>query len=77
MLTAQIWAALGAQTVTVVAESTWGETIGDLAADLDHIIARRQQLETDIEEAFLEHPLRTSPQQHVRIRAPHRSENPR
>ncbi|MDE0440021.1 MAG: hypothetical protein OXJ36_16815 [bacterium] len=56
-LTAQIWAALGAQTVTVVAESTWGETIGDLAADLDRIIAVRQRLEADIEEAFLEHPL--------------------
>jgi len=76
-LTAQIWAALGAQTVTVVAESTWGKTIGDLAADLDRIIAVRQRLEADIEEAFLEHPLRTSPQQHVRVRAPHRSENPR
>ncbi|MDE0169124.1 MAG: hypothetical protein OXS29_06355 [bacterium] len=56
-LTAQIWAALGAQTVTVVAESTWGETIGDLAADLEGIIAVRQRLEADIEEAFLEHPL--------------------
>jgi hypothetical protein len=76
-LTDEIWAALRAQTVTVVAEATWGETIGNLAADLDRIIAVRQQLEVDIEEAFLEHPLRTSPQQHVRIRAPHRSENPR
>ena len=52
-----IWAALRAQTVTVVAEATWGETIGDLAADLDRIITRRQQLEADIGEAFLEHPL--------------------
>jgi len=76
-LTAQIWAALRAQTVTVVAEATWGETIGSLASDLDRIIAVRQQLEADIEEAFLEHPLRTSPQHNVRIRAPHRSENPR
>ena len=76
-LTAQIWAALRAQTVTVVAEATWGETIGDLAADLDRIIAVRQQLEADIEKAFLEHPLRTSPQHNVRIRVPHRSHNPR
>ena len=59
-LTAQIWAALRAQTVTVVAESTWGETIGDLAGDLEGIVAQRERLEADIEEAFLEHPLGTS-----------------
>ena len=53
-----IRAAPAAQTVTVVAEATWGETIGDLAADLDRIIARRDQLEADIEAAFLERPLR-------------------
>ena len=76
-LTDEIWAALRAQTVTVVAEATWGETIRDLAADLDRNIARRQTLAADIEEAFLEHPLRTSPQQHVRVRAPHRRHNPR
>ncbi len=76
-LTDEIWAALGAQTVTVVAEGTWGETIGDLAGDLDRIVAQRERLEADIEEAFLEHPLRTSPQHNVRVRAPHRSENPR
>ncbi len=76
-LTDQISAALGSQTVTVPAEETWGETIGDLAADLDRIINRRQRLEADIEQAFLEHPLRTSPQQHVRVRAPHRRSNPR
>ena len=56
-LTDQIWAALRAQTVTVVAEATWGETIGDLAADLDRIIAQRKSLEADIGQAFLEHPL--------------------
>ena len=55
-LTDEIWAALRSQTVTVVAEATWGETISDLAADLDRIIARRQRLAADIEEAFLEHP---------------------
>lgn len=52
-----IWAALRAQTVTVVAEAAWGETIGDLVADLDRIIARRRGLEADIGKAFLEHPL--------------------
>ena len=52
-----IWAALRAQTVTVVAEATWGETIGDLTGDLDRIISRRDQLEADIEAAFSEHPL--------------------
>ena len=56
-LTDQIWAALAAQTVTVVAETTWGETISDLTADLDRIIGRRDQLEADIGAAFLEHPL--------------------
>ena len=55
----QIWAALAAQTVTVVAEATWGETIGDLAGDLDRIIDRRERLEPDIGAAFLEHPLGT------------------
>ncbi len=43
-----IWAALAAQTVTVVAEATWCEPIGDLAADLDRITGRRDQLEADI-----------------------------
>ena len=83
-----IWAALGAQTVTVVAEATWGETIGDLAADLDRIIARRQRLEADIEEAFLEHPLgkvlnsmcgfgpRTGARTLAEIGDPHRFANP-
>ena len=37
----RIWAALGAQTVTVAAEATWGETIRDLTSDLDRIIAQR------------------------------------
>ena len=87
-LTAQIWAALKAQTVTVVAEATWAETIGDLAADLDRIITRRQRLETDIEEAFLDHPLgkvlnsmcgfgpRTGARTLAEIGDPHRFANP-
>ena len=72
-----VWAALSSQTVAVVAEATWGETISDLTADLDRIIGRRQSLAADIEAAFLEHPLRTSTQQHVRVRTPHRREDPR
>ena len=56
-LTEAIWAALDAQSLTVTAEATWGDTISDLAADLDRICARRAQLTADIEEAFLAHPL--------------------
>ena len=52
-----IVAALDAQTVTLPAEDTWGEVIVDLVADLDRIHARRDQLATQIEEAFLAHPL--------------------
>ena len=55
--TEAIWAALDAQSLTVTAEATWGDTISDLAADLDRICARRDQLTADIEEAFLAHPL--------------------
>ena len=87
-LTDEIWAALRAQTVTVAAEATWGETIGDLAADLDRIIARRQRLEADIEGAFLDHPLgkvlntmcgfgpRTGARTLAEIGDPHRFANP-
>ena len=87
-LTDQIWAALRAQTVTVVAEATWGETIRDLAADLDRIIAQRKSLEADIGQAFLEHPLgkvlnsmcgfgpRTGARTLAEIGDPHRFANP-
>ena len=83
-----IWAALGAQTVTVAAEATWGETIGDLTADLDRIIGRRHQLTADIEKVFLEHPLgkvlntmcgfgpRTGARTLAEIGDPHRFANP-
>ena len=83
-----IWAALRAQTVTVVAEATWGETIGDLAGDLDRIVARRERLEADIGAAFLEHPLgkvlntmcgfgpRTGARTLAEIGDPHRFANP-
>ena len=83
-----VWAALSSQTVTVVAEATWGETISDLTADLDRIIARRDRLEADIEAAFLEHPLgkvlntmcgfgpRTGARTLAEIGDPHRFANP-
>ena len=56
-LTEAIWTALDAQSLTVVAEAAWGHTISELAADLDRICARRDQLTGDIEAAFLAHPL--------------------
>ena len=56
-LTDAIWAALDAQTITVTAEAAWGDTITELAADLDRICARRDHLAADIEAAFMGHPL--------------------
>lgn len=56
-LTDAIWAALDAQSLTVAAEAAWGDTISELAADLDRICERRDRLAGDIEEAFLAHPL--------------------
>lgn len=56
-LTDAIWAALDAQSLTVTAEAAWGDTISELAADLDRICERRDRLAGDIEEAFLAHPL--------------------
>ena len=84
----EIGAAQPAQTVTVVTEAAWGETIGDLAADLDRIISRRDQLEAGIGAAFLEHPLgkvlntmcgfgpRTGARTLAEIGDPHRFANP-
>ena len=56
-LTDAIWAALGAQSLTVTAEATWGDTISELAADLDRICERRDHLAADIKDAFMAHPL--------------------
>lgn len=84
----RIWAALRSQTVTVAAEATWGEAIGDLAADLDRIITQRRELAADLEVAFLEHPLgkvlntmsgfgpRTGARALAEIGDPHRFANP-
>ncbi len=56
-LTTQIMAATEAQTVTLPAETTWGEVITNLVGDLERIQTRRRQLMTKIEEAFLDHHL--------------------
>lgn len=56
-ITDAIWEALDAQSVTLPAESAWGEVIADLCSDLDRIITRREVLGTQIEEVFLAHPL--------------------
>lgn len=56
-ITDEIWAALDAQTVTLPAEETWGQVVTDLLADLERIQQQRDRLATQIEEAFLSHPL--------------------
>ncbi len=56
-LTNQIVTAIGAQTVTLPAESTWGEVITNLVSDLERIQTRRGELTAKIEQAFLDHPL--------------------
>ena len=56
-LATQVVAAIGAQTVILPAEDTWGEVITNLISDLERIQTRRCQLMTKIEEAFLDHPL--------------------
>jgi transposase len=53
----EIWAALEAQAVTLPAEETWGQVVGELLADLDRIQQQRARLAAQIEEAFLSHPL--------------------
>jgi len=56
-VTETVWVALDAQTVTLPAETRWGQIIGALAEDLDRIHDQRKTLQSDIEEVFLEHPL--------------------
>ena len=53
----EIWLALEAQTVTLPAAETWGQVVGELLADVDRIQQQRGRLATQIEEAFLSHPL--------------------
>ena len=83
-----ISAALDAQSLTVTAEAAWGDAICDLAADLNRINQRRDQLAADIETAFMEHPLgkvlaslcgfgpRTGARTLAEIGDPHRFANP-
>lgn len=52
-----VFEALDAQSVTLPGEATWGQVIAELAADLDRIHTRRDELAGQIEEVFLEHPL--------------------
>lgn len=49
-------AALDAQTVTLPAQATVGRVIAELAAELDRLYTRRDQLAGEIEEVFLAHP---------------------
>lgn len=56
-VTAAVIDALGSQTLTLPAESTCGQVIAELAADLDRVHARRAELAAQIEEVFLKHPL--------------------
>ena len=56
-LTTHILTAIGTQTVTLPAETTWGEVITNLIGDLERIQTRRGELTAKIEEAFLDHPL--------------------
>jgi len=86
-VSAEIWAALEAQSVTLPAEATWGEVIADLLEDLERIQTRRAQLAITIEEVFLAHPLgtvlvtlcgfgpRTGARTLAEIGDPHRFEN--
>lgn len=55
--TEEIWSALDAQSVTLPGETAWGRVIADLCSDLDRVIARRDQLATEIETVFMSHPL--------------------
>jgi transposase len=55
-LTAQVLAALEAQTVTLPAEATLGRVIAELVEELDRLHRRRDALADEIEEAFLAHP---------------------
>jgi transposase len=56
-VTAAVFDALHAQTLTLPAEDTWGQVIVELAGDLDRIWTRRTELAKQIEEVFLQHPL--------------------
>ena len=56
-LTTQILTAVNTQTVTLPAETAWGEVIADLLDDLEQIQSQRRELATKIEHVYLQHPL--------------------
>ena len=65
------WAAPAAQTVTVVAEATWGETNGDLAADPASYQFPPRPAQGRHRSGVPGASLRTSTQHNVRVRTPH------
>ena len=76
-LTDAISAALDAQSITVTAEATWGDTITELATDLDRICARRRPPRRRHRSSVHGPPAGKSPRQPVRVRPENRSPNPR
>jgi transposase len=56
-VTAAIWEALDTQTLTLPAETRWGQVISALASDLERIHTQRKHLAADIEDVFSRHPL--------------------
>ena len=56
-LTTQILTAVNTQTVTLPAETAWGQVIADLLGDLKQIQSQRRELATTIEHVYLQHPL--------------------
>ncbi len=56
-LTDDVMEALRAQTLAVPAEATVGRVIGEVAAELDRLCARREAVAKEVEEVFLAHPL--------------------
>ncbi len=56
-LTTQILTAVNTQTVTLPAETAWGQVIADLLGDLEQIQSQRRELATTIEHVYLQHPL--------------------
>ena len=56
-LTTQILTAVNTQTVTLPAETAWGQVIADLLGDLEQIQSQRCELATKIEQVYLQHPL--------------------
>ena len=71
-LTDAIRAVLDAQSIVVTAEATWGETMRELACDLNDLCERRTRLAKKIESVSRGAPAGKSHRQHVRLRTPNR-----